>query len=138
MSEAFPPHADWRLVPIDYRPEASGTLGVVQTGKHVPFVVRRVFWLFGIPDETVRRGDHAHEVLQQVLYCASGRCLIDLEARDGTTATFELAQGGPGLFLNGPVWRTMHHFAPNTALIVLCDREYALDTVVRNRAEFKG
>ena len=36
------------------------------------------------------------------------------------------------------VWRTMHHFAPNTALIVLCDREYALDTVVRNRAEFKG
>ena len=89
-------------------------------------------------NETVRRGDHAHEVLQQVLYCASGRCLIDLEARDGTTATFELAQGGPGLFLNGPVWRTMHHFAPNTALIVLCDREYALDTVVRNRAEFKG
>ena len=130
------PSRDWYAVPIDYRPEPSGTLGVVETGRHVPFAVRRVFWLFGMPDEQVSRGDHAHAELQQVLYCAKGRCLIDLEARDGTKATFELAEGGPGLFLNGPVWRTMHHFSPDAALIVLCDREYALDTVLRDRTEF--
>jgi hypothetical protein len=129
---------DWRWIAPGYFTEPSGTLGVMELGRHLPFPVKRVFWLFGMPDQTVRRGDHAHADLQQVVYCARGSCLIELIARDGTTETHELREGGPALYLNGPVWRTMTRFSADAAFIALCDREYAFDTVIRERAEFFG
>lgn len=126
----------WERIDPAYFREDSGTLGVVEAGAGLPFAVQRVFWLFGVPGEEVRRGDHAHAELRQVLVCVRGRCRIDLEARNGERETVELAEGGPGLLLDGPVWRTMHHFSADAALMVLCDRTYAEDRVIRSRAEF--
>jgi hypothetical protein len=133
MPEPLP---DWYEIPVAVYAEASGSLGVIERGSGLPFDVRRVYWLFGMPNRQIRRGDHAHEALQQVLFCAKGRCLIDLEARSGQRATFELREGGAGLFLNGPVWRTVYDFSPDAAFVALCDREYQYDVVLRDRAEF--
>lgn len=125
----------WERIDPAYFRDDSGTLGVLDEST-VPFVVRRVFWLFGVPGEEVRRGDHAHAALRQVLACVRGSCLIDLEAPQGECETVELAEGGAGLLLDGPVWRTMHHFSTDAALMVLCDRPYDEDHVIRTRAEF--
>lgn len=127
---------DWYRIPATYVDESTGTLGVLEVDRHLPFVVRRVFWVFGVPDQDVMRGDHAHAELKQVLFCAKGRCLIDLESPSGAGETVELAEHGPALFLDGPVWRTMREFSPDCAMMVLCDREYSLDRVVRDRSEF--
>ncbi|MEQ1541485.1 MAG: FdtA/QdtA family cupin domain-containing protein [Novosphingobium sp.] len=126
----------WERIDPAYFRDDSGTLGVVEAGAGLPFAVKRVFWLFGVPGEEIRRGDHAHAALRQVLVCARGRCRIDLESRSGIRETVELAEGGAGLLLDGPVWRTMHGFSPDAALMVLCDRAYADDRVIRSRAEF--
>lgn len=130
------PRDDWYLIEANYVDEASGSLGVLECGKHLPFEVRRVFWVFGVPDAETMRGDHAHGELQQVLFCAQGSCTIDLEAPDGRRESVPLTQHGRALFLNGPVWRTMRGFTRDCALMVLCDREYSRDRVVRDRAEF--
>lgn len=129
-------HPGWYRIELAYHDEPSGTLGVVEQGNGLPFAVQRVFWLFGMPDAATMRGDHAHEALQQVLFCARGSCTISVENREGTREEIELAEHGPGLWLDGPVWRTMRHFSPDCALMVLCDRPYAEDRVVRDRAEF--
>lgn len=131
-----PQGRDWYSIAATYVDEPTGTLGVMEFGRHIPFEVRRVFWVFGVPDPTLLRGDHAHEELQQVLFCARGRCLIDLQSRDGRTETLELREHGPALYLNGPVWRTMREFSEDCSMMVLCDREYSRDKVVRNRDEF--
>lgn len=129
---------DWYLIPATYMDAPSGTLGVLELGEHVPFEVRRVFWVFGVPNADVCRGDHAHESLQQVLFCAKGRCIVDLESKSGSGESVELEEHGPALFLNGPVWRTMREFSDDCCLMVLCDREYSRDRVLRNRVEFFG
>ena len=126
----------WYPVRIDRWPEASGTLSVVESGRQVPFDVKRVFWVAGVPSSDVHRGAHAHAALQQVLFAVSGQCLIDLETPDGVRETVELSQGCDALFLDGPVWRTMHAFTTDCVLMVLCDRDYASDRVIRDRAEF--
>lgn len=128
----------WHTIEIDRFPEATGALSVLEFGKHIPFEVRRVFWVAGVPSPDLERGAHSHEELQQVLFCAKGRCDIDLESRDGATATFTLSEDGPALYLDGPVWRTMRGFSADCSLMVLCDREYARDRVIRDRAEFLG
>ena len=126
----------WERIDPAYFREDSGTLGVIEADAGLPFAARRVFWLFGVPGEEVRRGDHAHAELRQVLVCVRGSCRIDLESRGGLRETVELSEGGAGLLLDGPVWRTMHHFSADAALMVLCDRPYDEDRVIRTRAEF--
>lgn len=84
----------------------------------------------------MRRGAHAHVELQQVLFAVSGHCQIDLESVRGEQETVALARDGDALFLDGTVWRTMHSFSADCVLIVLCDRDYASDHVVRSREEF--
>lgn len=126
----------WYPVRIDHWLDETGTLSVVEGGRQVPFDIKRVFWLSGIPSTEIRRGAHAHAELQQVLFAASGHCLIDLETVSGTTETLELNHGGDALYLDGPVWRTMHGFSADCVLMVLCDRDYASDHVVRDREEF--
>lgn len=127
---------DWYLIPPTYVDELTGTLGVLEFGEHVPFEVRRVFWVLGVPGPEVSRGDHAHEALRQVLFCAKGRCIVDLESKSGAKESIELKEHGPSLFLNGPVWRTMRAFSDDCSLMVLCDREYSRDRVLRDRAAF--
>ena len=126
----------WFLVDIDRFPEPTGSLSVLEFGKHVPFEVRRVFWVSNVPSGDLARGAHAHKELKQVLFCAKGRCEIDLETSKGETATFTLSETGSALYLDGPVWRTMRAFTPDCCLMVLCDREYSRDTVLRDYAEF--
>jgi hypothetical protein len=129
-------HEPWRLIAIDRFPEGTGVLSVLEIDKHVPFETRRIFWVSGVPDTSIERGAHAHEALQQVLFCAKGSCEIELETREGRRAKFTLEERGPALFLDGPVWRTMRGFSSDCAMMVLCDREYSRDRVIRNRAEF--
>ncbi len=127
----------WRSIPIDRFREASGALAVMECGKHLPFEVRRVFWVSEVAGPDTRRGAHAHEDLQQVLFASKGSCMIDLETPGGKTQTIALTEQGDALYLQGPVWRTMHNFSPDCSLMVLCDREYSQDRVVRDYEEFK-
>lgn len=112
-------------------------LSVLETGRHVPFEVRRVFWLSAIAAPEVIRGAHAHKALRQVIFCTTGRCDMMLERRDGVRAIFELTAGGDALYLDGLVWRTMTNFSPDCAMMVLCDRIYDDDVVVRDYDEFR-
>ena len=84
-------HPGWYRIELAYHDEPSGTLGVVELGNGLPFAVQRVFWLFGMPDAATMRGDHTHEALQQVLFCARGSCTISVENREGTREEIELA-----------------------------------------------
>lgn len=126
----------WRPINIDRFTESTGTLSVLEHGEHLPFEVKRVFWVAGVPTPETRRGAHAHRELRQVLFAVSGQCQLDLEDTTGQKAAVILEAGGEGLYLEGPVWRTMHGFSRDCSLMVLCDREYRLDHVVRDRAEF--
>ena len=136
MSEIGSP--GWLRIPASYFTEPTGTLGVLEMGKHFQFEVRRVFWVFGVPGANVERGNHAHKELRQVLFCAKGSCVIDLENVSGVRETVKLVERGDALLLDGPVWRTRREFTTDCSIVVLCDREYWRDQVLHDRSEFKS
>lgn len=136
IEDELPVARQWYIIDIDRFAEASGSLSVLEFDKHIPFVVKRVFWVSNVPSSHLERGAHAHAELRQVLFCAKGSCEIDLENRAGERTTFSLSEDGGALYLDGPVWRTMRNFSPDCSLMVLCDREYAVDRVLRGHAEF--
>jgi dTDP-4-dehydrorhamnose 3,5-epimerase-like enzyme len=125
----------WRPISINRFFEDSGVLSVIEHPATLPFVVERVFWLTDVALNATR-GGHAHEDLQQVLFCAKGSCNIELIDQAGKAECIGLSQQSEGLYLEGNVWRTMTEFSADCCLMVLCDRPYKDDKVIRSFDEF--
>lgn len=114
---------------------ARGSLCFCETGKHIPFPIRRIFYIFGVSGQIVR-GNHANIKTQQVLICLRGSVTID--ADDGENQeTVILSKPNQGLFLGKMVWRSMRNFEPDTILLVLASGSYEKKDYIDNPDIFK-
>lgn len=88
----------------------------------LPFLVRRVFTVSGVPPGT-RRGGHGHLRGIQLLVCVQGR--IELRARAGVkTSKLMLSPDGSGALLSAGVWCEQCYLAPDSVLLVLASESY--------------
>jgi len=125
---------NWALTSIDHIQDERGNLSVAEFGKHFDFKIERMFYLSNI-GQNEQRGNHAHEKLNQFILCVSGS--FDIELDNGKLKkTFTMSNNGIGLFVNGLVWRTMDNFTSDAVMVVLCDRIYSNDVVIRDYKEF--
>lgn len=107
----------------------------LEAHKTVPFDVKRVYYIFGTK-EGVSRGFHAHQALQQVAVCVTGKCRMVLD--DGKTRE-EIWLDSPtkGLLIGDLLWREMHDFSPDCVLLVLASEYYNEADYIRSYEEFK-
>lgn len=125
----------WRLINIDEVVERTGILRVAEFQKHFEFKAERFFFLSDIL-ENEERGYHAHKELKQLVICLAGSYTIQLD--DGyNKQTIKMTKGRQALLLDGLVWRTMYEFTSDALMLVLCDRIYANDEVIRDYELFK-
>ncbi|WP_445153184.1 sugar 3,4-ketoisomerase [Aeromonas hydrophila] len=125
---------NWQTVDLVYIQDERGCISIAEKGQQFDFDVKRIFFLSGVALGQ-ERGHHAHEELQQIIFATSGSFTIELD--DGSDRiSFQLASGGQGVFVNGPVWRVMRDFSPDAVMMVLCDRVYADDKVIRSYDDF--
>ncbi len=127
----------WRSISASRFVDATGTLSVLEHPESLPFKVERVFWLSNISLGAIR-GQHAHLDLRQVLVCLKGSCSLELLNVIGESQTITLIEGGSVLYIEGIVWRTLKDFTTDCCLLVLCDKPYKEDKVLRTFAEFKA
>lgn len=124
----------WRVVPYETVFEDTGELGVLEYGKEIDFLVKRVFYLRGIKENAIR-GRHSHKELKQLIVCLNGEFTIELDNGREKYIT-KMRPGKTCLYIDGRVWREMKEFTKETVVMVLCDREYRFDEVVRERPLF--
>jgi len=127
----------WELSDYPLIKEETGELGVVEYGKNLSFEVKRMFFLRNIV-KGAERGFHAHKELKQVIMCLHGSFLLKFD--DGSNATtIEMnCSANQSIYLDGRVWREMSNFSSDAVMVVLCDREYEYDEVVRDYEIFKN
>jgi dTDP-4-dehydrorhamnose 3,5-epimerase-like enzyme len=124
----------WKIIAIDHIQDERGNLSVAEFGKQFNFKIQRIFYLSNI-DKKEQRGNHAHEELNQFILCVSGS--FDIELDNGELKeTYNMSNNGKGLFVDGLVWRTMSNFTSDAVMLVLCDRIYHDDRVIRDYNEF--
>ena len=101
----------------------------------LPFEVKRVYYLYDVPVDSVR-GFHAHKELEQLLISLGGH--IDVEMDDGKEGirTYTLDSPKKILYVGPSYWRTMTWRTPNTTLLVLASQEYNPDDYIRDYDEF--
>lgn len=111
-----------------------GMLVALETGKEIPFNVKRVYYMYDTVTG-VRRGFHAHKCLEQILICIHGSCKIHLD-NGQETAEVDLNTPYEGLYVSNDMWREMYDFSPDAVLMVLASELYDESDYIRNYDEF--
>lgn len=121
---------------IDFPPlgDERGSLVALETGKAVPFPIKRVYYIFGTK-EGVSRGFHAHRQLQQVAVCVTGKCRMVLDNGKKKEEAW-LDSPTKGILIQDMVWREMHDFSPDCVLLVLASENYDECDYIRNYQDF--
>jgi len=102
--------------------DAKGTLTFLESCRHLPFAIQRVFYLHDVPlGES--RGAHAHKTLHQAMICLAGS--FDVLLDDGARRrTVHLERPWEGLYVPPMVWDAESNFAPGSISLVLASDCY--------------
>jgi dTDP-4-dehydrorhamnose 3,5-epimerase-like enzyme len=123
-------------VPLEFPKvgDSRGKLTFIEGTRHVPFEIKRVFYLYDVP-AGASRGGHAHRTLEQVLICVSGGLEVRLD--DGA-AQRVVRLGGPwqGLYIPPLIWDTEINFEPGTVCLVLASEYYDESDYLRDYQAF--
>lgn len=111
-----------------------GNLSFIESERHIPFDIKRVFYLYDVPGGETRAG-HANINLQQVLIAMSGS--FDVILDDGSERKkFSLNRSYKGLYIPGMIWREIENFSSGAVCMVLCSDFYDPDDYYRDYNEF--
>jgi dTDP-4-dehydrorhamnose 3,5-epimerase-like enzyme len=123
-----------RTIPFQIKGDDRGSLIALESNKNIPFDIKRVYYIFGTTNDTVR-GKHAHKTLEQVLVCTSGSCTILLD--NGTEKqTINLSNNTFGLYVGTKIWREMSNFSPGCVLMVLASEFHDEAEYIRDYDDF--
>jgi len=111
-----------------------GNLTVVENSVHIPFEVRRVFYIYDIPGGE-SRGAHSHKKCHQFLIAASGAFKVALD--DGKTKrTVLLNRPFCGLHIPPGIWSAEEEFSSGSVCLVLASHEYDKDDYIREYGDY--
>ncbi|WP_242454788.1 sugar 3,4-ketoisomerase [Bailinhaonella thermotolerans] len=124
-----------RLIDLPDHSDDRGGLTVVEGGRDVPFEIRRVYYIHGVPDGAAR-GAHGHRRLRQLIVALHGA--FDVVVDDGhASARFRLDSPGRGLYVGPMIWRDMVDFTPDAVGLWLVSELYDPADYYRDYAEFR-
>lgn len=113
-----------------------GNLSFIEGGRHIPFTIKRVFYIYDVPGGATR-GGHAHRQCAEVLMPVAGS--LDVTLTDGVKErTYHLNRSNRALLIPPGTWRTMHDFTTGTVVLALCSREYEEEDYIRDYDEFEA
>lgn len=112
--------ASVRLIDLPVISDPRGDLTFVEGMRHVPFDIRRVYFLYNVPVDS-ERGGHAHRELEQVVFALSGSFRLKID--DGhEKSEYWLRDPRKGLDINRLIWRGMDSFSQGAVCMVLASQ----------------
>jgi len=112
-----------------------GNLTFIEENRHIPFEIKRVYYLYDVPGGE-SRGGHAHKRLQQFLIAVSGS--FDVILDDGfKRKRFHLNRSYYGLYIPPMIWRELNNFSSGSVCLVLASDFYDENDYIRNYDDFK-
>ncbi len=124
-----------RIVDLPRILDPRGSLTFIEAGGHVPFDIRRVYYLYDVPGGA-SRGGHAHKELSQLIIAMSGS--FDVILDDGlTNKRVHLNRSYYGLYICPMVWRELDNFSSGSVCLVLASNLYSESDYYREYADYK-
>ncbi|MFV5684498.1 sugar 3,4-ketoisomerase [Flavobacterium sp. GB2R13] len=127
-------NTDVQLIEIPKICDSRGNLSVIE-GDTLPFVSKRVYYLYDVPSGS-ERGGHAHKEQQELLIAVSGS--FDVVLKDGSfEKIITLNKPNIGLLIPTGIWRELENFSSGSVCLVLASDEFDEEDYIRDYRSFK-
>jgi len=115
--------------------EVRGNLSFIEGGRHIPFQIKRIYYLYDVPSGATR-GGHAHKTLNEIMIALSGS--FDVVLDDGKEKKkFFLNRPHYGLYIPSGLWREIENFSSNSVALALASNIYLEEDYIRDYEVFK-
>jgi dTDP-4-dehydrorhamnose 3,5-epimerase-like enzyme len=123
-----------KLVELPKISDPRGNLTFIEGGQHIPFDIRRVYYLYDVPGGA-ERGGHAHKDLHQLIIAMSGS--FDVVLDDGEEKKrIHLNRSYNGLYICPMIWRELDNFSSGSVCMVLASNCYDEDDYYRDYSRY--
>lgn len=125
---------DVKIIDLPKFLDARGNLSFVEQLNHIPFEIKRTYWIYDVPGGE-DRGGHAFRQNQEFIVALSGA--FDVMVDDGQQKkTFTLNRSYYGLYVPAGLWRTMGNFSTNSLALEFGSIHYDKQDYIREYADF--
>lgn len=123
-----------RLIELPKIHDPRGNLTFIESARHIPFRIERVYYLYDVPGGASRAG-HAHKALHQFLIAMSGS--FDVHLDDGREKkTVHLSRSYYGLYIAPGIWREIDNFSSGAVCLALASDLYREEDYYRVYEDF--
>ena len=111
-----------------------GNLTFIEGTNHIPFDIKRVYYLYDVPGGA-ERGGHAHKNINQIIIAIAGS--FDVVINDGSdTQRFHLNRSYFGLYVCPMIWRELDNFSSGSVCLVLASDYFSEADYIRDFTQF--
>jgi hypothetical protein len=115
--------------------DARGNLSFIEGEHHIPFAIRRAYWIYDVPGGELR-GSHAFRREEEFIVALSGS--FDVVLHDGVREQrIHLCRSYKGVYVPPMTWRTLDNFSTNSLGLVLSSTHYDEADYIWDFAEFQ-
>jgi hypothetical protein len=126
--------SDCKIIELPKIGDPNGNLTFIEAQRHVPFSVKRVYYLYDVPGGA-RRAGHGHKRLEQLIIAMSGS--FDILLDDGQVRkTYHLNRSYYGLYISSMIWREIDNFSSGAVCMVLASEYFDENDYYREYQDF--
>lgn len=134
MVEDSMPLRDSRIIELPKINDHRGNLTFIESQRHVPFEIKRTYYLYDVPGGASRAA-HGHKALHQLMIAMSGS--FDVTLDDGyEKRLFHLNRSYYGLYIPPMMWRDLDNFSSGAVCMVLASDFYDENDYFRDYDDF--
>src|ERR1035437_1977293 len=124
-----------RIIQLPKIEDPRGNLTFIEENRHIPFEIKRVYYLYDVPGGE-SRGGHAHNQLQQFIIAANGSFDVMLDG-GSSQERYHLNRSYYGLNIPPMVWRELDNFSSGSVCLVLVSEYFDEEDYIRDHDVFK-
>jgi dTDP-4-dehydrorhamnose 3,5-epimerase-like enzyme len=109
-------------IPISKFIDDRGQLSVLESEQSLPFTIRRLYWISGVP-KNQSRAKHGHKELEQVFICLMGSFSLMI-SNGARNETLLLSEKSDAVYVPKAMWRELSNFSDSAVCLVLASRNY--------------
>lgn len=125
---------DVKIIELPKFADPRGNLSFVEQMNHIPFAIKRTYWIYDVPGGEAR-GGHAFRKNEEFIVALSGA--FDVIVDNGKEKKrFALNRSYYGLYIPAGLWRTMENFSTNSLALEFGSIHYDRADYVEDYGQF--